>query len=89
MLCFLRRGNGIRGTDMCRRYSMKVYIGGEGNLGIINRAKWRIHYYRYKTIIGRKLRARTEKGREVEALLGCVVLNRFTELGRCRSEQVA
>ena len=45
-------------------------------------------FYRYKTIIGRKLRARTEKGREVEALLACLVLNRFTELGRCRSELV-
>jgi hypothetical protein len=45
-------------------------------------------FYRYKTIVGRQLRARTEKGREVEALLGCIVLNRFTELGRCRSELV-
>ena len=43
-------------------------------------------FYRYKTIIGKKLRARTEKGREVEAVLGCLVLNRFSELGRCRSE---
>ena len=42
-------------------------------------------FYRYKTIIGRKLSASTEKRREVEALIGCVVLNRFTELGRCRS----
>ena len=45
-------------------------------------------FYRYKTIIGKKLRARTEKRREVEAVLGCIVLNRFTELGRCGSELV-
>ena len=45
-------------------------------------------FYRYKTIIGRKLRARTEEGREIEALLGCLVLNRFTKLGTCRSELV-
>ena len=45
-------------------------------------------FYRYKAIIGRRLRARIEKGREVEALLGCLVLNRFTELGICRLEFV-
>ena len=31
--------------------------------------------YRYKTIIGRKLRARTEQGREVETIIGCKILN--------------
>ena len=41
--------------------------------------------YRYKTIIGKKLRARTEEGREVETVLGCKILNRFLELGRCES----
>ena len=46
-------------------------------------------FYRYKTIIERTLRARTEEGREVEAVLGCIVLNRFTELGNFRSELVA
>ena len=41
--------------------------------------------YRYKTIIGRKLRARTEEGREVETIIGCNILNRFLELGRSES----
>ena len=45
-------------------------------------------FYRYKTILGKKLRARTEDSREVEAILGCKILNRFLELGRCRSELV-
>jgi hypothetical protein len=44
--------------------------------------------YRYKTIIGRNLRARTEEGREVEPILGCNILNRFLGLGRCESEIV-
>ena len=44
--------------------------------------------YRYKTIIKRKLRARTEEGREVETILDCKVLNRFLELGKCESELV-
>ena len=32
--------------------------------------------------------ARTAESREVEDLLGCVVLNRFTEFGICQSELV-
>ena len=39
-------------------------------------------FYRYKTVIGRKLRARGEKAREVEVILGCNILNRCLELGR-------
>ena len=46
-------------------------------------------FYRYKTIIGRKLRARTEQGREVEAKIGCKILNRFIEFGKPTSERVA
>ena len=45
-------------------------------------------FYRYKTIIGRKLRARTEQGREVEATIGCQILNRFIGLGRAESERI-
>jgi hypothetical protein len=57
--------------------------------GYYQQSKVENTFYRYKTIIGRKLHARTEESREVEALLGCMVLNRFTELGRCQSELVA
>jgi len=38
--------------------------------------------FRYKSIIGDGLRARTPAGRQTEALLACNVLNRMTELGR-------
>ena len=38
--------------------------------------------FRYKSIIGNGLRARTPGRRETEALLACNVLNRMTELGR-------
>ena len=37
--------------------------------------------FRYKSIIGPGLRARTAGGRKTEALLACNVLNRMTELG--------
>ncbi len=39
-------------------------------------------FYTYKTIIGRKLRARGEEARETEVILGCNILNRCLELGR-------
>ncbi len=45
-------------------------------------------FFRYKLIIGDRLRARHEKGQEVEALIACNVLNRMTELGRPESHVI-
>ena len=45
-------------------------------------------FFRYKSIIGDALRARTAAGRQTEALLGCNILNRMTELGRPTSYNV-
>jgi transposase len=39
-------------------------------------------FFRYKSIIGEALRARTPRGQESEAWLACNVLNRMTKLGR-------
>jgi hypothetical protein len=58
------------------------------DFGYYHQSKVENCIYRYKTIIKRKLRARTEEGREVETILDCKVLNRFLELGRCESELV-
>ena len=49
----------------------------------------KVENYRYKTTIGRRLRARIEQGREVEATIACQILNRFIELGTAKSERVA
>ena len=57
--------------------------------GYYQQSKVENTFYRYKTIIGKKLRARTEENREVETILGCKILNRFLELGRCESMLVA
>ena len=46
-------------------------------------------FYRYKTTIGRKLRARTEQGREVEEKIASTILNQFLELGRPKSKRIA
>ena len=39
-------------------------------------------FFRYKSIIGESLRARSRAGQETEALLACNILNQMTQLGR-------
>ncbi len=42
-------------------------------------------FFRYKTIIGDRLRARHPRSQEVEALMACNILNRMFALGRPES----
>ena len=56
--------------------------------GYYQQSKVENSFYRYKTIIGKKLRARTEESREVD-ILGCKILKRFLEFGRCEFILVA
>ena len=44
--------------------------------------------FRYKSLIGPRLRARTLAAQQVEARLDCSVSNRMTELGRPISQRV-
>jgi IS5 family transposase len=46
------------------------------------RARVENAFFRYKSIIGDRLRARTPGGRTVEALLACNILNAMTGMGR-------
>ena len=39
-------------------------------------------FFRYKSIIGDRLRARLSQAQDAEALIACNILNRMTELGR-------
>ena len=45
--------------------------------------------FRYKTIIGRSLRARTLPAQKTEAGVGCAVLNRMAGLGMPVSQRAA
>ena len=45
-------------------------------------------FFRYKSIIGNGLRARSPAGQESEAVLACNILNRMTELGRPASSRI-
>ena len=42
-------------------------------------------FFRYKTIIGDRIRARHPKSQAAEALIACNILNRMAELGRPES----
>jgi len=44
-------------------------------------------FFRYKSFIGDRLRARHPKSQEAEAVIACNILNRMTEL--CRPESFA
>ena len=69
-------------------------VGSGSSLKTIGRRRWKsvsgYHqqarvenaFFRYTSIIGEALRARAPGGQLAEALLGCNVLNRMTELGR-------
>ena len=57
--------------------------------GYYQQSKIEKTFYRYKTILGRKLRARSERNRQVETIIGCNILNRFLENGRCKTILVA
>ena len=46
-------------------------------------------FYRYKTLLGDQLRARSETFRLVESILACTILNRFIELGHPQCMLVA
>ena len=57
---------------------------GYGRRSLVETGMWR-----YKTIIGRTLRARMLPAQKVEARVGCKVLNRMTALGMPISRKVA
>ncbi len=46
-------------------------------------------FFRYKTIIGNALRARSQGGRCVEARLACNALNRMNALGKPESSAIS
>lgn len=45
-------------------------------------------FFRYKTILGGKLRSHSIENQKIEALIGCNILNKFTQMGLCVSSVV-
>ena len=56
-------------------------MGWQRRSGYNRRSLVETAMYRYKTVVGRRLRARTLPNQQTEAKIGCNVLNRMTALG--------
>ena len=64
-------------------------LGWQRAVGYGRRSLGESAVFRYKAIIGRRLRARTLPGQKTEARVGCSVLNRMTRLGMPVSQRFA
>jgi hypothetical protein len=62
-------------------------LGWQRAVGYGRRALAETAVFRYKAIIGRRLRARTLPAQKTEARVACAVLNRMTGLGRPVSQR--
>jgi hypothetical protein len=63
-------------------------IGWQRRSGYNRRSLVETAMYRYKTIIGRRLQARTLPNQRTEAQIGCNVLNRMTTFGMPASARI-
>jgi transposase len=67
--------------DHLRAIEQHGRLGWQRRSGYGRRSLVETAMYRYKTIIGRRLHARTLSNQRTEAKIGCNVLNRMTSLG--------
>jgi hypothetical protein len=67
--------------DHLRSIEQHGRLGWQRRSGYGRRSLVETAMYRYKTIIGRRLHARTLPNQQIEAKIGCNVLNRMTSLG--------
>src|SRR3712207_6661714 len=71
-----------------RMIQAKGRLGWQKAVGYGRRSLGETAVFRYKTIIGRGLRARTLPAQKTEARAACSVLNRMTRLGRPVSQRI-
>ena len=67
----------------------KGRLGWQQATGYGRRSLVETAMFRYKTLIGRRLRARGLAGQKAEARMGCAAINRMTRLGRPSSSRLA
>ena len=72
-------------TQIC----LGVPFGAICNLGHIQQARAENTMYRYKTIIGGKLRSRHFDSQKNEAVLSCSILNKMASFGMPDSYKIA
>jgi IS5 family transposase len=74
--------------EILRAIRKKGRKGWKQQSGYHRRSLAETQMFRYKQIIGDKLRARGWANQQVESRLGCAILNRMTHLGRPESYKV-
>ena len=83
-----RRSSSRRGRHL-QTIAQRGRIGWQRATGYGRRSLVETAMFRYQTLIGRSLRARSLPGQKVEARMACAVLNRMTRLGMPVSSRVA
>ena len=74
--------------EILRAIRQKGRKGWKQASGYHRRSLAETQLYRYKHLIGDKLKARTEANQQVESRLGCAILNRMIHLGKPQSYRV-
>ena len=74
--------------EILRALRRKGRKGWKQESGYHRRSLAETHIYRYKQLIGDKLKARSLANQQVESRLGCAVLNRMIHLGKPQSYRV-
>ena len=74
--------------EMLRAVQKKGRKGWKQQSGYHRRSLAETAMFRYKQIVGNKLRVREMGNQQVESRLGCKILNRMTHLGRPESYKV-
>ena len=62
-----------------------IMVAGVGAALSCGQARAENAFFRYKSTVGDRVRARHPEAREVEVVVACNILNRLTELGRAES----
>jgi hypothetical protein len=75
-------------SDQLGASADRTRMGWQRRSGYNRRSLIETAMFRYKTIIGRRLHARTLPTQRTEAQIGCNVLNRMTDLGMPASVRV-
>jgi hypothetical protein len=77
----ISEGGTTRRDEHLRTIETHGRIGWQRRSGYCRRSPVETAMFRYKTILGRRLHARTLSNQKTEARIGCLVLNRITSPG--------
>ncbi len=78
-----------QGPGPVKAHLVVLASAGAGVSGYRQQARVENRFFRSKSVLGGRLRARNSKAQTREAMIGCHILNRMAELGKPKSYAVA